>query len=136
MNNKIKGNKGRPIGFRLSEASKRAISESKKGQRHKESTKDKIARSLKSYFRKKYPLSRELFRTYNNIDDLDATEWIQDVRDDLDDIHDVLTQKMIFSRLRIEISYGDNVEELLSHSITPELLLMIKERLENGEEED
>jgi hypothetical protein len=135
MNKKIKGSKGRPIGFRLSEASKRAISESKKGQRHKESTKDKIARSLKTYFRKKYPLSKELFRTYNNMEDLDATEWIQDVREDIDDIHDVLTQRMIFSRLRIEISCGDNIEELLSHSITPELLLMIKEKLENGEEE-
>ena len=41
----INRGKGRPIGYKLSEASKRAISESKKGQRHKESTKVKISKN-------------------------------------------------------------------------------------------
>ena len=48
MNNK---GRGRPLGFRLSEESKRAISDSKKGQKHSELTKDKISKTLISYFK-------------------------------------------------------------------------------------
>ncbi len=36
------GRRGRPAGFRLSEESKQAIREAKKGQRHRQETKDKI----------------------------------------------------------------------------------------------
>jgi len=129
MNNN-NGKKGRPIGFRLSEASKRSISESKRGQRHKETTKDKISRSLQTYFRKKFPLSEEISNIYCRIDDEGVCEWLCDVGEDLDDCRDVLTQKAMYGKLRIEISYGDNMEEIFSHSITPELLLILKQDYE------
>lgn len=121
------GRKGRPIGFRLSEASKRAISEAKKGQRHKETTKDKISKSLKNYFRRKNPLSEELVNTYCRISDDEMCEWMCEVSDELDEARDVLTSRAMYNKLRTEISYGHNIEEIFSHSVTPELLLMYKE---------
>lgn len=124
------GRKGRPIGFKLSEASKRAISEAKKGQKHKETTKSKISRSLQNYFRRKDPLSEELINTYCRISDDVMCEWIMTVEEELDDIRDVLTYKSLQNKLRIEISYGDNIEEIFSHSLTPELLLMYKQKVE------
>ncbi len=121
------GRKGRPIGFRLSQASKRAISEAKKGQKHKETTKDKISRSLQNYFRAKNPLSEEIINMYCNVADDELCEWAASVSDELDECRDILTQKILNNKLRIELSYGDNIEEIFSHSMTPELLLMEKE---------
>ena len=128
----IKGQKGRPIGFRLSQASKRAISESKKGQKHKESTKNKISRSLQNYFRKKNPMSAELLNTYCRTPDDAMYKWVCDIASEIDEFRDILTQRAMFNKLRVEISYGHNIEEIFSHSITPELLLMYKQELENN----
>jgi hypothetical protein len=136
VNTAQQGRKGRPIGFRLSEASKRAISEAKKGQKHKETTKNKISRSLQNYFRKKNPLSEEIINTYCRVSDDVMCEWMCKVTDELDNSRDVLTQRAMFNKLRMEISYGHNIEEIFSHSITPELLLMAKEALENIEDKE
>jgi hypothetical protein len=46
INNTNSRGRGRPLGFRLSETSKQAISDSKKGQHHSESTKEKISKAL------------------------------------------------------------------------------------------
>lgn len=129
------GRKGRPIGFKLSEASKRAISEAKKGQRHKNSTKDKISRSLQNYFRKKNPWSEELVNTYCRVGNDELCEWMYNVSDDLDNFRDVLTIKALYNKLRIEVSYGNNIEEIFSHSMTPELLLMFKQEMARRAEE-
>ena len=136
----VKGKKGRPIGYKLSEASKRAISEAKRGQKHKESTKSKISKSLKNYFRRKHPLSDEIANNYCRMSDDILCSWLHEVSDDLDDCVDVLTQRTLYNKLKIEISYGTNIEDIFSHSITPEILLMYKEHIEsenlNGNEED
>lgn len=129
---KIKrGKKGRPIGFKLSEASKRAISEAKKGQKHNESTKCKISRSLRNYFRKKNPLSEEIIHTYCRTSDDSMCKWLYEVSDELDDARDVLTSKALYNRLNIEISYGNTIEEIFGSSLTPETLLMLKEEIES-----
>ena len=136
----VKGKKGRPIGYRLSEASKRAISEAKRGQKHKESTKSKISKSLKNYFRRKHPLSDEIANNYCRMSDDIICGWLYDVSADLDECVDILTQRTLYNKLKIEISYGNNIEDIFSHSITPEVLLMYKEYIEsenlNGNEED
>lgn len=118
--------RGRPRGFRLSEESKRAISESKKGQRHKQETKDKISRSLIIYFRSLNPLSEDIEFKYCRIDDDVTCGWVQDVREELDNLEDVLTRRMMRSRRRIEISCGKNIE-FFSHNLTPEVLVLFKE---------
>ena len=126
--------KGRPIGFRLSEASKRAISESKKGQRHKEATKDKISKSLLSYFRRKNPLSEEILCMYCRADDDVTCSWMCEVSDQIDSYNDILTYRMIKNKLRVEINYGQNIEDMFSHRMTPELLLMYKEECDLKDE--
>ena len=132
------GRKGRPTGFRLSEASKRLISESKKGQKHKELTKNKISRSLHNYFRRKSPLSEEIITTYCRVSDDAMCEWMCEVAEELDNSRDVLTQRAMFNKFRLEISYGHNIEEIFSHSMTPEMLLMAKQtfEMEDTDEKD
>lgn len=127
--------RGRQIGYKLSEASKRAISESKKGQRHKESTKVKISKTLQNYFRSKNPLSDEIIFTYCRYNDEETCKWVDSATEELNSFRDILTQRILRNKLRIEMCYGDNIEELFSHSITPELLLMYKQERESKDAE-
>jgi hypothetical protein len=126
MTGKGSGKRGRPLGFRLSEESKRAISEAKKGQKHKEETKHKISRSLRVYFKKQNPLSEEITNTYCRADDDDLCDWVFEVREDLDNLSDVLTEKVLRNRTRMEITCGGNIE-FFSHNVTPELIVLLKE---------
>lgn len=120
------GKRGRPIGFKLSEESKLAISESKKGQKHKQSTKDKISRSLIIYFKKRNPLSEEIISRYCRVGDDLTCDWVNSIMEELDDLDDILTEKTLRSTIRTEISCGNDIE-LFSHSMTPELLVLFKE---------
>ena len=126
MTGKGSGKRGRPLGFRLSEGSKRSISQSKLGQKHKNSTKDKISHSLLMYFRRKNPLSEEIINKYCYVSDDLMCCWINEVQDDLDASTDILTERILRTRARIEILCGNNIE-IFGHSITPELLLLFKE---------
>lgn len=125
-NGQEKKPRGRPRGYRLSEESKKAISESKKDQRHTQETKDKISRSLIIYFRKLNPLSEDIENRYCRADDDITCGWVQSVRIELDNLDDVLTRKSMKSKRRIEISCGNNIE-YFSHNLTPEVLVLFKE---------
>lgn len=122
------GRRGRPLGYKLSEESKRAISASKQGQKHKQETKDKISRSLIFYFRNLNPLSEELTNMYCGLD-TEICEWITGATQDLDNTEDVMTIKTLRNARRIEISCGDSIE-FYSHEVTPELLILFKEQCE------
>ena len=122
--------RGRPIGYRLSEASKRAISESKKGQRHSKQTKDKISRTLMNYFRKLNPLSEEIINKYCRADDDDICSWINQIRDELDSYEDVKTDRSMRNTRKTELVYGHNIE-YFSHELTPESILLLKEQCES-----
>lgn len=126
MGNGEKRQRGRPIGFRLSAESKKAISESKQGQTHSQETKDKISRSLILYFRKLNPLSEEMEKYYCKVDDNIACEWVQSVREDLDNLTDVRTDKSLRNTRRIELTCGNNIE-YFGHNITPEVIVLFKE---------
>jgi hypothetical protein len=124
------GKRGRPLGFKLSDESKKAISESKKGQHHKEETKAKISRSLYIYFRHRNPLSEELINRYCKYDDDDSLcDWVISVKEELDNINDVITDRVLRNRGRIEVTYGHNIE-CFGHSFTPEFILLFKEYCE------
>ena len=122
--------RGRPIGFRLSEASKRAISESKRGQRHRPETKEKISQSLIVYFKNKSPLSEELTNMYCNYDyDGAICEWVEENEERLDMLDDVMTLKGLRNANRIELTVGPNIE-YFSHELTPELIVLFFEACE------
>lgn len=118
--------RGRPRGFRLSDESKEAIRESKMGQTHTQETKDKISRSLILYFRKLNPLSEEIEKRYCKMDDDFTCDWVQNVREDLDNLTDVRTDRSLRNTRRVELTCGNNIE-YFGHSITPEVLVLFKE---------
>jgi len=124
-----RGRRGRPLGFRLSEESKRSISASKIGQKHKRETKDKISRSLLFYFKKRNPLSEEISNMYCRMSDDDLCDWIQDVSEELDLSEDILTLKAIRNTRKIEIACGDNIE-LFHHNLNPETIFLLMEECE------
>jgi hypothetical protein len=124
--------RGRPKGHKLSEESKKAISESKKGQRHSPETKDKISRSLIIYFRKLNTLSDEFINKYCRVGDDKTCDWITNVEEDFDETADVLTEKNMRSVRQKEICCGHNIE-YFSHELTPEVIVLFKEFCkENG----
>lgn len=133
MSGDVYRKRGRPLGFRLSEYSKQSIKKSKEGQRHSEETKDKISKSLILYFKRLNPLSNELFDKYSIYDvGNEIYDWIGDVYEDINNSDDILTQRIIKNKNKVEISCGDNIE-LFSHNITPELILLFKEYCEEND---
>lgn len=129
---KGQGRRGRPLGFKLSESSKRAISESKRGQKHKQATKEKISKSLIRHFKSLNPLSEELTNMYCDFEDgdNDVCRWMANNEERLDQIDDVMTLKSLRNANRIEITAGYTIE-FFSHEITPEMLVLFIETCES-----
>jgi len=131
LTGKGSGRRGRPLGFRLSETSKRAISMSKTGQQHRPETRDKISRSLIMYFRRRNPISEEIACRYCRSMTDAMSDWIDEVGDELDASMDIMTEKAIRNKCKIEITCGNTIE-YFSHSMTPELIILFKEYCENN----
>jgi hypothetical protein len=110
MDNEVRG-RGRPLGFKLSDFSKKSISDSKKGQHHSESTKEKISKTLTQYFRTMYPLSDELYEQYKseikNSDEIQA--WFYHIQEDYNSTTDVFTERSLNSKRFREISIELNM---------------------------
>lgn len=107
-----KRGRGRPLGYRLSEESKRAISESKKGQKHSEETKEKISKTLLQYFRNLHPLSKELYEDYKDVIDSnpEVRSWYNSIVSDYDSSSDFFTEKSLNSKRLREISIEYNID--------------------------
>lgn len=129
MTGKGSGKRGRPLGFRLSESSKRSISVAKTGQQHRPETKDKISRSLLMYFKRKNPLSEEIGLRYIRSMSEAVREWLNDVGDEFDASINIMTEKAIRNKCKIELTCGDNIE-YFSHNVTPELIYLLMEHCE------
>jgi hypothetical protein len=82
---------------------------------------------LHIYFRQKNPLSEEIINNYcKSEEDDNLYEWIFSVRDELDKINDVITDKVFRNKGRTEVTYGHDIE-CFGHSLTPEFILLFKE---------
>ena len=101
------------------------------GQRHKPETRDRISKSLLMYFRKKNPISEEITNRYCRFDDDELCDWVTDNQDELDSSANVLTEKAMSNKGKIEISCGSNIE-FFSHSVTPEYIVIIKDLYEKN----
>lgn len=123
------GKRGRPSGHKLSEESKRAISESKRGQKHKSETKDKISKSLLIHFKQFNSLGEEIQRRYCRLDDDEVCQWADDMKEDLDSSENVFTSKTMRNTRRMELTSGNYIE-FFSHELTPECLIILKEEVE------
>lgn len=122
-----KKKRGRPEGTILSQETRDLISEGRTGQTQTQETRDKISRSLIIYFKKLHPFSKELEKRYcREEDDYETFYWIQDVKEELDNLDDVLTDRIIRNRNRMELCCGNHIE-YFSHNVTPELLVLFKE---------
>lgn len=105
---------------------------SKTGQYHRPETRDKISRSLVMYFRRKNPISEEITNQYCRSDNDELCEWIQSVGEELDSSMDIMTEKAIRNKCKVEITCGGNIE-YFSHNVTPELILLFKEYCEHND---
>ena len=130
--------RGRPLGFRLSETSKQAISDSKKGQHHSEATKEKISKTLMQYFRNIYPLSDELYAQYKNEinSSIEVKEWFNRVKAEYNETRDICTERSLNSKRfrEISIEYNISVEDnpnLVTLLNSPEDICDLREQCEN-----
>lgn len=121
--------RGRPAGHRLSEESKRAIAESKRGQKHAPETKDKISRTLLVYFKQFNSLGEEIQKTYCKTDDDEVSKWAEDVKEELDASENVFTSKTMRNTRRMELTSGQHID-FFSHNLTPEFIMILKELVE------
>lgn len=127
-----KKKRGRPIGFKLSDETKKAISQSKQGQKHSEETKDKISKSLIAYFRRQKPLSEEIINMYCRVGDDNTCDWVVKAQRTLDEAEEIKTFRAILNAERYENACGSEIE-WLSHDMNPETLVLFKEYCEcNG----
>lgn len=124
--------RGRPIGFKLSDETKKAISLSKQGQKHSEETKEKISKSLIAYFRKKRPVSEEIINMYCRSDDDGTCDWIMSSSQTIDDSEEIKTFRAILNAERYEGACGSDIERV-SHSMTPEVLVLFKNYCEDND---
>lgn len=124
--------RGRPIGFKLSDETKKAISLSKQGQKHSEETKEKISKSLIAYFRKKRPVSEEIINMYCRSDDDTTCDWIMTSSQNIDDSEEIKTFRAILNAERYEGACGSDIERV-SHSMTPEILVLFKNYCEDND---
>ena len=140
INNTNTRGRGRPLGFRLSETSKQAISDSKKGQHHSESTKEKISKTLMQYFRDIYPLSDELYAQYKNEinSSIEVKEWFHRVKADYNETRDICTERSLNSKRfrEISIEYNISVEDnphLIMLLNSPEDICDLREQCEDSD---
>lgn len=119
------GKKGRPCGYKLSDESKDKIRQKRIGTEHSNETKEKISRSLTLYFKKKRSIYNDMYREYKEMGVLD---WLELHKDEINNMDDVLTVKRARYVNQREVSYNNSIE-MFGHSVTPEFILLVKERI-------
>ena len=117
----MKRGRGRPSTWVVPQETKDKISASRKGFRHTIETKEKIAKSLRTYFRRKNTLSDELSRMYPK-----CRDWINKNKEALND-GSVNSLSRMRSMSYTEYPVGELIEYIAVDDLTPELLVLYKE---------
>ena len=71
---------------------------------------------------------------YCRFDNEEVSEWMVDNTEELDLSDDIMTIKTLRNARRIELSWGNNIE-FFAHEMTPELIVLFKERCEEEEKD-
>lgn len=118
--------RGRPVGMRLSDETKRKIAEGKTGYQHTQETKDKISESLIEFYRQQSSWGTELKHVYQ--DNPEVLQWVLDHIDDLDGTEECTTERRL-NRDRIKnIPVGHKIE-FTPDTVNPEILYLLKEEI-------
>jgi len=125
---RISKKRGRPFGYKLSEATKEKIRNRRLGTLHSQETKNKISKSLSKYNSKKESLSDSLEHEYSYLSE-EATDWIYDNKKEIDGTTSVMTERRLSYLHQLELCLGNDIEHLFGHNSTPEFLLLLKEEL-------
>ena len=120
--------RGRPIGHKLSEATKERIRQKRLGTSHTEETKDKISKSLIAYFKTKDKLSDSMEYEYSYVSE-EATDWVAENRDAIDETECVMTERRMSYLKQLEIALGNDIENMFGHNATPEFFMLLKEEM-------
>lgn len=86
------------------------------------------------YFRKKNSLAKELMKMYGNVDV--AADWIREHEEEINSTENVNTLSRMRTIKTVEFPVGPAIEWLAIENITPELLVLAKEALEENEKEE
>ena len=121
-----KRDRGRPIGFRLTDESKDKIRQKRLGSTHTEETKDKISKSLAAYYKKRDSLSDSMEYEYGCV--AEAVDWIVDNKEEIDDMEHVLTERKLIYLRQLEMCFGYDID-IFGHNQNPEFILMLEEEL-------
>ena len=128
---KDKKQRGRPYGYRLSEETKDKIRRKRLGRHHAQETKDKISKSLTKFFKSRDILSDSMGNEYIYISE-DASKWVYDNSDELDkDDLNIITERKLSYLRQVEMSFGNDIEQIFGHNSNPEFLMMLKEELQS-----
>jgi hypothetical protein len=131
-----KNRRGRPLGYKLSDATKDKIRQKRLGSSHSMETRNKISKSLLAYFRNKNALSVSMEVEYGDFPE-EAVEWIYMNSEDINASEGVVPEKRLSSMNQLEICLGSDIEFLFGHNTTPEFLILLKEELyERGNMEE
>ena len=115
--------RGRPVGFKLSAETKAKISASKLGSTLKQRTKDKISKTLYTYFRRTKPVTDDLKLAYEDFED-----WFDENADKINNDDNIIRVRKNKSHNK-EINMGHAIYNF-SHDETPEEWLLAKEAVE------
>ena len=131
------GKPGRPVGYVVSDKTKMLIGKSKVGRSCSQQTRDKISAGLIKYFKKLNPLSDEMLKKYGKLDvDGEILKFIAKNAETLDSFDNILTER----KLRNIAYYEDEIKDwgytCVPDTITPELLIILKEEVEDKQEEE
>lgn len=128
---RIKKQRGRPIGYRLSDLTKDKIREKRSGTRHTAETKNKISKSLSEFFRSRESLTESICEEYEGYDEI--SEWLMDNKDDIDESEPlIMTERRLASVRSLEICLGHEIDQLFGHNANPEFFMLLKEELQSS----
>lgn len=129
------GKRGRPVGYAMSVESRKKSGKTRTGYKQSLETKDKISASVIKYYKKLNPISDEMLKYYIEIGaGAEALRFLISNKEVIDSFDDVKTERSLRNKRYYELEFKDWCDYNISDTVTPELLIMLKEEIEDKNE--